>query len=398
MADISGIVTDTGSTPIAGALVRLENGGQTAITGADGLFTLVVSAAILPGANHHPRMHNLSASIQNGVLWVHVAKQSAVDVTTCNLAGKALSTVQTATITGTTSIMLPFLGAGIYLYKVKSEYGEVVLKSISMSGVASRSATFSHNASAETLAKQSIATDSIANLITVAKTGYLHFRMNVYNADTTGIKVKMVASAGTITDVDGNEYQTVTIGNQVWMVENLRTTTYNDGSAIPLETDSAAWSRMYDSSLTTAAYCFYNNTTNADSIRKFGALYNWFVVDTKKLSPVGWHVPDSTEWFTLATFLGGVNVAAGNLKTTGTSDWATPNIGATNKAGFSALPGGYRSRTGAFVHIGNDGNWWSSTEKDAATTRFWVMNFDSDYLYRFGQSAGYGFSVRCVRD
>ena len=105
-------------------------------------------------------------------------------------------------------------------------------------------------------------------------------------------------SDSTVKDADGNVYTTVKIGNQVWTVENLRTTKYNDGSAIPLVTDSAAWVN-----LTTPGYCYYNNTTNADSIKKYGALYNWYAVDTKKLAPAGWHVPTDAEWDTLQNYL-----------------------------------------------------------------------------------------------
>src|SRR4030043_168747 len=104
--------------------------------------------------------------------------------------------------------------------------------------------------------------------------------------------------SGTVTDADGNVYQTVKIGNQVWTVENLRTTKYDDGSAIPLVTDSAAWA-----ALTTPGFCYYNNTTNADNIKKFGALYNWHAVNTKKLAPKGWHVPTEAEWITLENYL-----------------------------------------------------------------------------------------------
>lgn len=399
LADINGIVTDTGSTPIAGAVVRLEKGNQSVTTGADGLFTFVANSAILPGVNQHPRMHNLSATVQNGLLWVNVTKKSVVEITTFNLVGKALSTVQTPMIAGTNLIKLPFLVSGIYLYKVKLDYGEVVLKSNSVSGVLSKIAAFSHDVPSKLLAKQSKAKDSIVDIITATKTGFLNYRMDIYNADTTGIKIKMIVSAGTVTDVDGNEYQTVKIGNQEWTVENLRTTKYNDGSVIPLVTDSATWSHMYDSSLTTAAYCYYNNTTNADSIKKFGALYNWHAVKTKILAPKGWHIPDTTEWHTLETFLGGVNVAGGKLKETGTSHWDTPNKGASNDVGFSALPGGYRERTGEFLCVGYNGCWWSFTENDTSTSWWWTIESDSNYFYHYGNgAAGCGLSVRCVRD
>src|ERR1035441_4507351 len=99
----------------------------------------------------------------------------------------------------------------------------------------------------------------------------------------------MIASAGTVTDIDGNVYQTVKIGNQIWTVENLRVTRFNDGTAIPLDTSTATWDSIWNNGLTIPAYCYYNNMTNTDSIKKWGALYNWYAVNTGKLAPKGWH-------------------------------------------------------------------------------------------------------------
>jgi uncharacterized protein (TIGR02145 family) len=139
-------------------------------------------------------------------------------------------------------------------------------------------------------------------LLPRTKTGYLNYRCVQYNSDTTGLKIKMIASAGTVTDTDGNVYQTVRIGNQVWMAENLRVTKYNDGSAITLDTSGNNMDNA-----TTPKYCYYNNTTNADSIKKYGALYNWYVVspaNPKKIAPAGWHVPTDSEWTVLEKYLG----------------------------------------------------------------------------------------------
>jgi uncharacterized protein (TIGR02145 family) len=219
-------------------------------------------------------------------------------------------------------------------------------------------------------------------------------------------------NTGSITDIDGNVYQTVRIGNQVWTVENLRTTKYNDGSAIPLVTDGTEWA-----ALTTPGYCYYNNTTNTDSIKKYGALYNWYAVDTKKLAPKGWHVPTDAEWDTLQNYL----IANGyNWDGTTTddkiaksmaakTDWETHTDPGTigndltknNRSGFSALPGGYRARSGRFNYIGYDGGWWSATEFDASHAYSRFLYFDHDYLFRYSDYLGYkscGFSVRLLKD
>ena len=144
----------------------------------------------------------------------------------------------------------------------------------------------------------------------------------------------------TVTDIDSNVYHTVTIGTQVWMVENLKTTRYNDGQEIPLVTDTVSWEN-----LTSPGYSWFNNDTVFK--KSYGALYNWYTVNTGKLAPAGWHVPTLTEWNTLAAFLGGNTTAGGKMKSTGTIEsdtglWYSPNTNATNSSGFTAIPGGYR--------------------------------------------------------
>jgi len=200
----------------------------------------------------------------------------------------------------------------------------------------------------------------------------------------------------TVTDVDGNVYHTVTIGTQVWMVENLKTTKFNDGTSIPLVTDST-WG-----ALGTSAYCWYNNDESQKIV--YGALYNWFTVNTGKLAPTGWHVATDAEWSTLVTFLGGDTIAGGKLKSTGTIEdftglWLAPNTGATNSSGFSAYPGGYRySLTNGFGQINAHGYWWTSTVFGTSTA--WGRDIRNDYMdvYRNYNLKTDGYSVRCVKN
>jgi uncharacterized protein (TIGR02145 family) len=201
-----------------------------------------------------------------------------------------------------------------------------------------------------------------------------------------------------VTDIDGNMYSTVTIGTQTWMKQDLRTTRYNDGTAIPLVTDSLAWIGLM--TYPSPAYCFYNNTNNADSIKTFGAMYNWYAVNTGKLAPTGWHVATYAEWNTLITYLGGASVAGGKLKEAGLVHWTAPNTGATNETGFSALPGGYRYVGGAFSDMGTRGFSWTSTVYDGGGSYAWTCNVFNIHAsvgftyinYTFGQN------VRCIRD
>ena|GEM_PF-950052 len=215
----------------------------------------------------------------------------------------------------------------------------------------------------------------------------------------------------TMKDANGNVYYTVKIGHQVWTVENLRTTRYNDGSAIPHVTDEDEWA-----ALTTPGYCFYDNTSNVDSIKEYGALYNWYAVDTKRLAPAGWHVPSDGEWTTLEEYLiaNGYNwdgTNAGNKiakSLAAKTGWAeSTNEGAVgtdltknNESGFSALPGGCRSSNGGgFGNVGDYGYWWSGMDDDASTAFYRYLTCGFDYLVRYSSHIkSCGFSVRLLRD
>lgn len=196
-----------------------------------------------------------------------------------------------------------------------------------------------------------------------------------------------------VDDVDGNSYETVIIGSQEWMAENLKTTKYNDGVAIPNVTNLTTW---FD--ISTPAYCWYNNQSSNKA--PYGALYNWYVVNSEKLCPNGWHVPTDQEWKVLTDALGGEGVAGGKLKEEGTDHWESPNVGATNFAIFNARPGGYtHTSPEAFNNIEQNGFWWTSTEfgTDRAYARAMFYHNETvattfDYLKQ------QGLSMRCVKD
>jgi uncharacterized protein (TIGR02145 family) len=199
--------------------------------------------------------------------------------------------------------------------------------------------------------------------------------------------------AGTVTDIDGNVYTTVTIGSQVWMVENLKTTRYSNGDAIPNVIDGTQWS-----TLTTGAYCNYNN--DVSNIGTYGRLYNWYAInDSRNIAPTGWHIPSDAEWTILINYLGGLSVAGGKMKEVGISHWGIQNIGAAdNSSGFTCLPGGYRLGAGSFNHLGYYGVLWSST--DGIPDGAWNMVLASNLItvnrnYDLKQA---GFSVRCIKN
>jgi uncharacterized protein (TIGR02145 family) len=206
----------------------------------------------------------------------------------------------------------------------------------------------------------------------------------------------------TVSDYDGNVYNTVQIGNQCWMKENLKTTKYNNGTDIPLVTDNIEWGN-----LTTPGYCWYDNA-EASYKKTYGALYNWYTVSTGNLCPTGWHVPTDGEWKQLEMYLGMSQSDAdtfgcirgtdegGKLKETGTTHWASPNTGATNETGFTALPGG-QCEEGYFDGIGIKGRWWSSSESSQASAWRRSLTEQNSTIYRTSHNKKNGYSVRCLR-
>jgi uncharacterized protein (TIGR02145 family) len=208
---------------------------------------------------------------------------------------------------------------------------------------------------------------------------------------------------GTVTDIDGNVYQTVLIGDQWWMMENLKVTHYRNGEPIPHVTDGGEWD-----DLSSGAYCEYNN--DPANVETYGRLYNWSAVDdSRNLAPEGWHVPTDAEWKQLEMYLGMSQAEAdgtewrgtdegGKLKETGTTHWQSPNEGATNESGFTALPGGSRGYYGLFYLMGDFAYFWSSTEGSSNGAWHRFLHCSSSKVSRNDFSKQNGFSVRCVRD
>jgi uncharacterized protein (TIGR02145 family) len=197
---------------------------------------------------------------------------------------------------------------------------------------------------------------------------------------------------GNMTDQNGNIYKTIKIGTQTWMVRNLATTKYNDGTSIPEVSDATSWSK-----LTTPGCCWQNN----DTIRKvtYGVLYNWYTVKTGKLCPIDWHVSTDADWITLTDYLGGENISGGKLKESGFRHWNSPNTGATNEVYFWAFPGGTRLNgpDALFDNLGEMGCWWTDTSEGE-----WAINrliYDNSIkVQKSYYPKQWGLSVRCVRD
>ena len=192
----------------------------------------------------------------------------------------------------------------------------------------------------------------------------------------------------TITDIDGNVYQTIKIGDQLWMMGNLKVTRYRNGDTIPNITDNTEWNGLY-----TGAYCAYENDDNI--AKTYGLLYNWYAVqNNSNLAPQGWHVPTTEEWIQLEEYLG--SNAGGKLKEQGTSHWNAPNSNATNSSGFTALPGGLRYSS--FYRLGKKGYLWSTTVHNSDSARTCYLDYNSSEIQIGYENKLLGFSIRCVKD
>ncbi len=205
-----------------------------------------------------------------------------------------------------------------------------------------------------------------------------------------------------ITDIDGNEYNVVKIGNQVWMAENLKVTREPDSTDIPLVTDNTEWGNLEDND-TDKAYCYYNNLNiNRDT---YGALYTYAAA--KDACPTGWHLPSDEEWKILEMHIGMSQSDADEIGPRGTDEseklkatngWNSSGNGTDNYS-FSALPGGNRySRYGTFRLVGEYGDWWSSTDYDSTRAFERYLGYNLNFVGRYALNKSNGYSVRCVRD
>jgi len=196
----------------------------------------------------------------------------------------------------------------------------------------------------------------------------------------------------TVTDIDGNVYHTIRIGTQVWMVENLRTTRYRNGDAIPNVTENTKW-RL----LTNGAYCNYNNDTN--HVNMYGRMYNWYAVnDIRKIAPPGWRVASDSEWLTLIKVTGGTSAAGKMLKSkTGWNSFNEVSGNGSDEFGFTTLPGGNRYN-GAFSGMGNLGSWWTTNYSNSSSSWFYRLQYNTNLVERGIQTKETGFSVRCIKD
>jgi len=230
------------------------------------------------------------------------------------------------------------------------------------------------------------------------------------SVNATGtITVTFTCGSTQVSDVNNNTYNTVSIGSQCWLKENLRVRRYNDGTEIKFDTSGGVGGNLsYQTwgGLTYGAYTIYAHDSSAN-LTNYGYLYNWYAVKGKatavsttfkNICPTGWHVPTIVEWDTLTTRLGGISVAANKMKSVGTSYWSSQSAGTDNSSGFSALPGGRRLNNGSFTNIRSLALFWSATEANTSFAWYLDLNNGDGSVYRSNNSKSDGYSVRCLRD
>lgn len=219
-----------------------------------------------------------------------------------------------------------------------------------------------------------------------------------YNGEWKSLTDQGFGNSGTLTDIDGNSYLTFSIGGQTWMRENLRTTHYSNGEPLPEVVLFGEWT-----ALQTGAWSWYDNDYTNE--KYYGKLYNWYAVtDQRGLCPTGWHVATHDDWTTLIDNLGGIYVAGGKMKSTGTFQsntglWNQPNTNANNESGFTGFPGGLKANT-QFYLKGDHGYWWTSDEfeLDANQANLSYLHYFENQIYRLPSPKFYGLSVRCIQD
>ncbi|WP_441900717.1 fibrobacter succinogenes major paralogous domain-containing protein [Pedobacter psychrotolerans] len=196
--------------------------------------------------------------------------------------------------------------------------------------------------------------------------------------------------AETLTDVDGNVYKTVKLGNQTWMMENLRTAHYRDKTPIQNVIGNSDWSTQ-----SSGAYCTYNN--NPELGKTYGFLYNWYAVNNNhQLAPQGWHIPTNAEWNVLYDYIGGDRYSGSKIQESGVSHWID-DTGASNSTKFTGLPGGKRNGNGTYENLSYNAYWWTTTTNSTGTAQYYNL-YVKGYIEVAESFKNLGYSIRCIKD
>ncbi len=417
---LEGVITDNGAEPVENALVELIDQEDTTWVFSDhtdesGSYQIRIvktgSDALDPKQPQHFHLYQNHPNPFNPstVIRYDLKKPTEIRLEIWNILGQKIRTLVNGFQTDLTARAIwdatndrgQGVCAGVYIYTLYAEGNRKSKKMVLMDG----------QGIPENFASESMRLNKTSNLNLSKTSNQYLFRVtgeNIENYEQNitllSNKVLNITVIRTVTDIDGHVYRTVKIGDQRWMAENLKVTQYRNGDPISQIIDHTEWIRI-----TTGAYCNYGNDTS--NVSTYGRLYNWYAIDDERgLAPEGWHVPTDEEWKQLEINLGMSRLEAddegwrgsiggGKLKHAETLYWQSPNTGATNESGFSALPGGYRlSVYGKFSSMGNYAYFWTASAFDNGGAWSRSLNTHSSGIGRSYGSENYGFSVRCIKD
>jgi uncharacterized protein (TIGR02145 family) len=379
--------------------VKVENLAQgitLTLSGSDVLHFSTTSTGISPAFDNMNNTLRIYPNPTYGSSTVEFAANVSgpTNFELFDLVGKRIGSSQQLLDPGKHSFEVSGLNSGVYIIRISSQdyafSGKLVSNAIASSAFKIKYIGNSQNLKKSVILKnastEKVITYNIGDRLKI--TGISGIYRTIITDIPTQSKTITFAFVA-CTDADGNNYPVVQIGNQIWMAENLKTTKYNDGSILSNITDNNIWNNLQS-----GAYCWYENNISLKDT--YGALYNWNAISTKKLAPIGWHVPTDAEWTTLTNYLGGEANAGNKLKETGAKHWKSPI--ATNETGFTALPCGFRDYKGTFQNIGSFGYWWSSSPASTMSVWYRLMYNNNSNVGRYYSNKSSGYAVRCVKD
>jgi uncharacterized protein (TIGR02145 family) len=360
--NIAGTVENTDGVKISGATVELDgSSGNTATTDENGSFTLNFP---FTGVNSIPSYatpeHILPISITRNAITVHLKKESVVNLSIFSIHGKALYTHSVSATAGEQAFTIPSMSHNLCIYKISLNKVDYIFTGPNLETCNILKNTIIQPMSTR---KTSVVTNSTFNsILKVTKEGMIDYYCDITSPDTSGLIIRMIQSGETLTDADGNVYQTVRINNTIWTTSNLRTTKYIDGTDIILDSLAANW---LTSKL--SHYCYYNN--DVSNIKKYGLLYTWYAA--KRIIPEGWRFPTTSDFALLHGFLkntfpesGGSKAMASKIDWIPTYEPGPPGYKpeTNNCSGFSALPGGMSGYGNTYGVARQGVLWWTSSE------------------------------------
>jgi uncharacterized protein (TIGR02145 family) len=400
---IEGRVVDKNGTPIPDAAIALENSKIASTSASDGTFTLLSSNL----SENLFKKNQEVLHFKNNRLYCRINKPTVIKIDAFTLQGCSIESIEKELPSGVHSMALPSASNGVLLCKITLNEHDYFVKNTIVSEELVVSEPLLNDCRSRWTGERN---SSNIDILNVKQVGFINYRRNVTLSNKEKVTVTLITCDDTVKDADGNVYQAVKIGKQIWTTENFRSTKYRDGTPIHEEPSFQTWGMW-----TTGQFCYYENKNDLTSRKKYGALYNWYAVnETKQLAPAGWHVPSDSDWIELQNYC-----IANKYNYDGTAidnkiakslaamtDWG-PSINAgsigngvtqNNATGFSALPAGYRQGNSClYSNLYSTACWWSSTRKSDGVWSFYLTS-GGESFNSSTDALNYGYSVRLVRD